>query len=87
MKRLELYFIRIVLILVLAAIAASPFLAMGHFLHGVFDRRFEGTHLLALGYLLLVALAFFLVSPIFSENKRGQRRPRDRGVSTDTHRL
>lgn len=83
MKRLELYFIRIVLIMVLAAMAASPILAMSHFMHGVFNSTLEATHLLALGYLLLIALGFFLISPIFSENKHGERRPRGRGASTD----
>lgn len=76
MKRLELYFIRIVLISVLSAIAISPFLAIGHFLHGVFNRTLETTHLLALGYLLLIALGLFLISPVFSDRREKVRRRR-----------
>lgn len=85
MKQLEIYFIRIVLISVLAAIAASPFLAMGHLLHGVFSSGLETTHLLALGYLLLIGLALFVISPIFSENKHGEQGPGGRAVSRDSH--
>ncbi len=69
MKRLELYFIRTVLIAVLATIAASPFLAVSHLLQGLLNGTLETTHLLALGYLLLIALAMFLVSPAFSDHK------------------
>lgn len=69
MQRLELYLFRVVLIAVLAALAVSPFVAVTHFLHGVVSRSLDGTHLFALGYLLLIAFCLFLISPIFSENK------------------
>lgn len=70
MKRLEIYIMRTVLVAVLAAIAASPFMAVSYLLRGVFERTLETTHLIALVYILLIALALFLISPVFGESKR-----------------
>ncbi len=69
MKRLELYFIRAALITLLMVIAFSPIAAIGYFFEGVASLTLQATHLLALGYLLLIAFCAFLLSPVFGENK------------------
>ncbi|HZG28046.1 MAG TPA: hypothetical protein VE079_06250 [Ensifer sp.] len=69
MKRLELYFIRTILITALAAIALSPFFAVSHFVYGVTHGTLDTSHLIALCYLLLIGFCFFMISPVFSENK------------------
>lgn len=70
MKKLELYLFRIALVAILAAMAASPFVAAGHLVFGFMSKTMQTTHLLALVYLLLIALALFLISPVFGDNKR-----------------
>lgn len=70
MKKLELYLFRVALVTILAAIAASPFVAAVHLFDGFVSRTMQTTHLLALVYLLLIAIALFLISPVFGENKR-----------------
>ncbi len=76
MKRFELYSIRTLLIVFLAALAASPLLAATHFLHGIAGGKLDITHLLSLGYLLLIALAMVLISPVFGDNKPRRERQR-----------
>ena len=70
MKKLELYLFRGALVTILAAVAASPFVAAGHLFYGFVSRTMQTTHLLALAYLMLIALALFLISPAFGDNKR-----------------
>ena len=69
MKKFEIYFIRTLLLIVLAVLAASPFWAFVHLLDGLARHTLDLTHLLSLGYLLLIALGLFLVSPAFSSSK------------------
>ncbi len=76
MKKFELYFMRFLLIAVLATLAVSPFVAALHLLHGVASGTIEITHLLALGYLLLIAIGLFLISPVFGDSKPRHDRPR-----------
>lgn len=70
MKKLEIYLIRILLILVLGVIAVSPFLAASHLWHGIAAGNIDVSHLLSLAYLLLIALGLFLISPAFSDNRQ-----------------
>ena len=68
-KKFEIYFIRLLLLVVLAVLAASPFWAFAHLQDGLARKTLDLTHLLSLGYLLLIALGLFLISPAFSGSK------------------
>lgn len=72
MKKFELYFIRTFLIAVLAVLAVSPIVATVHLWNGLASATLDVTHLLSLGYLLMIAFGLFLISPAFSE---GRTRP------------
>lgn len=73
MKRLETFIFRVLLITVLAVISISPLLAATHVLHGLVSRSIDVTHFLSLGYLLLIALGLFLISPVFGDQTHKQR--------------
>ncbi|MCD2174293.1 hypothetical protein [Rhizobium sp. C4] len=83
MKKLEIYLIRIFLIAVLAVMAVSPFLAASHLVHGLATRTIDITHVLSLGYLLLIALALFLISPAFTHHGPRDRRQVRRSMPGD----
>jgi hypothetical protein len=69
MKRLELYSIRAALIAIISAIAISPFVAVTHIVNGVAQASMHASHLLAIGYLLLIAGGLLVVSPVFRQDK------------------
>ena len=70
MKRVELYSIRAVLVAIILAISISPFVALTHIVSGVAQAHMNASHLLAIGYLLLIAGGLLLVSPVFRQDKR-----------------
>ena len=69
MKKLELLLYGLPILILLVALAASPWLALFYLVHGLLAQTIGLLHLVALAYVAMLLGLLAAVSPIFGKNE------------------
>lgn len=69
MNKLEILFYGLPIMILLLALAASPWLALAYIVNGILGHGLGVTHILSLAYVLILLLLLALVSPMFGKGR------------------